>query len=139
MSKSLTQRLAQIDRDIETLSRKMVGLHLERDEVLQGLIRETQERLQELQGQTTPTPVASTERKPYTGRKRGVPKGTPNMLQRKLTNDDVRAIRASFAAGELSQREIGERYAVPQATISKIVRRLSYVDVPDDPAEDPAA
>lgn len=56
---------------------------------------------------------------------------------RKLTDDAVREIRRLVAAGELSQREIGERFGVQQSAVSKIARRVTLAHVPDaKPQED---
>jgi len=54
---------------------------------------------------------------------------------RKLTDDEVRQIRRLAADGELSQREIGERFGVQQSAISKIVRRVALAHVPDTPEQ----
>jgi len=43
----------------------------------------------------------------------------------KLTDDDVRAIRAAFAAGE-KQRDIGARYGVSQGHISMLCNRQQW-------------
>ena len=52
----------------------------------------------------------------------------PNLKLRKLTNDQVREIRAMSAAGS-TYREIAEIYPVNQMSISKIVRRITYGEV----------
>jgi len=44
----------------------------------------------------------------------------------KLTEDNVREIRKVYAAGGMSQREIGLLYSVGQDTISSIVRRGTW-------------
>lgn len=43
----------------------------------------------------------------------------------RLTDDDVRAIRAEYATGA-RQKDLAVRYQTPQANISKIVRRDSW-------------
>lgn len=50
----------------------------------------------------------------------------------RLTEDDVREIRAEYAAGGVSQRELGERYGVGAGAIGKIVRgtRWAHNDAP---------
>lgn len=50
---------------------------------------------------------------------------------RKLSDDDVREIRRLAAAGNLSQREIGERFGMTQSGISKIIRRVALAHVLD--------
>lgn len=47
----------------------------------------------------------------------------------KLTADDVREIRRLAASGELTQREIGERFGVVQGAISAIHRRVAWSHV----------
>jgi predicted XRE-type DNA-binding protein len=44
---------------------------------------------------------------------------SPNV---KVNTEDVRQIRARYAAGGVSQRELGEEYGVTQSHISSIVR-----------------
>lgn len=58
---------------------------------------------------------------PIDGSRRRATRGTghPNA---KLTEADVLAIRELYAAGGISQREIGERYGVTQASISSVIR-----------------
>lgn len=46
----------------------------------------------------------------------------------RLTESDVREIRALYARGNLSQREIGERFGIKQAQVSEIVRGVSWND-----------
>jgi hypothetical protein len=43
-----------------------------------------------------------------------------------LNEDEVRAIRARYAEGGISQAELGEQYGVTQVMISLIVRRKSW-------------
>lgn len=53
----------------------------------------------------------------------------PKHSQRKLTDDQVREIRAS----NFSQRKLGEIYGVHPYTICYIKRRELYKDIPDTP------
>ncbi len=48
--------------------------------------------------------------------------------RRRFTADDIRAIRAAYAAGE-GQRAIGERFRVTKVSVSAIVCRRTYADV----------
>ena len=52
----------------------------------------------------------------------------------RLTEDDVRTIRARAAAGE-TQRPLAREYGVDQATISNIVTRKSWKHVQDSEVE----
>ena len=47
----------------------------------------------------------------------------------RLTDDDVRQIRAIYAAGTMSQTELGRLFKVTQVQISSIVRRESWSHV----------
>ena len=44
----------------------------------------------------------------------------------KVTNAEAEAIRALYAAGTISQREIGELYGIVQSTVSLIVRKKKW-------------
>jgi hypothetical protein len=61
--------------------------------------------------------------------------GTSNRGERsasaKLTERDVRAIRAEYAAGGLIQAEIGARYGVSNVQVSNIVNRKKWAHLPD--------
>ena len=48
----------------------------------------------------------------------------------KLTPADVRAIRAAYAAGGVTQRQLGAQYGVAQITISFLLRRQTWRCVP---------
>lgn len=52
----------------------------------------------------------------------------------KLTEADVREIRAAIAAGK-SHRSLGDRYGVSHTAIKKIGRRETWAHVPDDPPD----
>ncbi len=47
----------------------------------------------------------------------------------KLTEQDVRTVRALYAAGKATQPELGQRYGVSHSTIGLIVRRKSWRSV----------
>ena len=47
----------------------------------------------------------------------------------KLTDEQVHEIRATYALGGISQRELGERYGVVQTAISRIVRYRGWTHV----------
>jgi hypothetical protein len=51
--------------------------------------------------------------------------------QAKLTECDVRAIRAEYAAGGRIQADIGTRYGVSGSQVSRIVRRVLWPHLPD--------
>jgi hypothetical protein len=44
----------------------------------------------------------------------------------KLTAEQVREIRRSYEAGELTQKQIGRKYGVSQSGISLLIRRLNW-------------
>lgn len=44
----------------------------------------------------------------------------------RLTTDDVREIRTSYAAGESTQRELADKYGVTQSSIGAVVRREAW-------------
>jgi DNA invertase Pin-like site-specific DNA recombinase len=44
----------------------------------------------------------------------------------RLTEDEVREIRRSYANGGVSMRELGEEYGVTRTNIWRIVRRVSW-------------
>lgn len=52
--------------------------------------------------------------------------------QTKITEDDVREIRRRYAAGGITQRELGEEYGMSQPKIGKIILRRSWTHVPDE-------
>lgn len=45
--------------------------------------------------------------------------------------DDVRAIRAEYALGGVTLQEIGARHGTAKSTVSRLVRRETYVDILD--------
>jgi len=49
--------------------------------------------------------------------------------QSKLTENEVRRIRASYYGGDCNQRELAEMFGVKRCTISAIVTRKSWKDV----------
>jgi DNA invertase Pin-like site-specific DNA recombinase len=62
------------------------------------------------------------------GRRRGhVQRGTKNPLA-KLTEDDVRKMRAEYAAGA-RQVDLAARYGIWQGTVSSILRRRTWAHV----------
>jgi hypothetical protein len=46
--------------------------------------------------------------------------------RRKVTSEQVAQIRAEYAAGGISQRELGERFGIVQQQVSHIVRHVSW-------------
>lgn len=50
----------------------------------------------------------------------------------KLTCDDVRVIRRTYAGGGIYQREIANRYGISQTVVSAIIRRKTWVHVAPD-------
>src|SRR5262249_43796846 len=53
----------------------------------------------------------------------------PRRGQRFFTDDDIRTIRARYAAGGVSQGQLAKEYDTGQTQISAIVRRQSYREV----------
>lgn len=47
----------------------------------------------------------------------------------KLTDDDVRQIRALYAAGGVSQRALAARYGLSQSAIGRLLNRQSWFDI----------
>lgn len=47
----------------------------------------------------------------------------------KLTDAQVRQIRALYSTGQLSQAELGEQFGVYQTTVSRIVRRTGWAHI----------
>lgn len=54
----------------------------------------------------------------------------------RLTANDVRAIRRSYAAREATQEALGARYAVGRSTIAAVVAGRTWGHVSDDPPRD---
>jgi DNA invertase Pin-like site-specific DNA recombinase len=113
------QRIAKIDRQIQILEASLAEKKAERKEVVKLLLAEAEESLKELRREYV---------RPYAGKKRGVPKGTPNKKHRKFSDAQVREMRKKFANGT-SQEELSKEYGSPQPVISRIVNRLNYSDV----------
>jgi len=44
----------------------------------------------------------------------------------KLTEDQVREIRARYAAGGISQSKLGKEYGLAQATVGELLRRVTW-------------
>lgn len=64
--------------------------------------------------------------------------GTPIRFQEprnavKLSEDDVRMIRREYAAGDVSQTRLGQKYGVQQTGISQIVLRKTWKHVGEQP------
>ncbi|NDJ91830.1 hypothetical protein [Mycolicibacter kumamotonensis] len=53
----------------------------------------------------------------------------------KLTEDDVREIRAHYAAGRWGIKDLADIYAVSTATMSAVVHRRTWRHVTDRPTE----
>lgn len=53
----------------------------------------------------------------------------PKVAQRKLTDDQVRAIRARYAAGGVSMYQLAREFAVAPMRIHGVVHRLTYSEV----------
>jgi len=47
----------------------------------------------------------------------------------KLSEDDVRAIRATYALGGVRQVDLADKYGVPQTAISQVIRRATWKEV----------
>jgi hypothetical protein len=48
---------------------------------------------------------------------------------RKVTAADVRLIRQAYAAGDVTQKALGQRFGLGQLAVSRIVRRVTWADV----------
>ena len=64
----------------------------------------------------------------WTRRNPGAQRGERNPTA-KLTDEQADEIRALYAAGDISQRALGERFGVCQPVISRIVRGTGYGNV----------
>lgn len=86
---------------------------------------------------TTPRQPVQEPPRQYTNGHNGGPKPTPPHRKgqgrgmAKLTDDDVRAIRADYAAGKWTQSDLAYIYDVTPATIGRVVRNGSYTHVED--------
>ncbi|OBH17054.1 hypothetical protein [Mycolicibacter sinensis] len=68
----------------------------------------------------------------------GPPEPTPadkTDRRAKLTEDDVRAIRADYAAGRWGIKDLADIYGVTQPTMSAVVHRRTWRHVTDQPTE----
>lgn len=91
-----------------------------------------------------PYKVPSTPRPPVppvspqpTGHAEGGPEPTRTPIDRrpKLTAEDVRAIRADYAAGKWSQGDLAYIYGVTQSTISAVLSGDTHVGTETTPTE----
>jgi len=55
-----------------------------------------------------------------------------------LTEDDVRAIRRSYAAGGVTHRQLGSQYGISTESTGQIIRRVTWTHVTDHPGPAPA-
>jgi hypothetical protein len=62
------------------------------------------------------------------------PERAPNRRPR-LTEDDVREIRADYAAGRWGVNDLADIYGVTQPTMSAVVHRRTWRHVTDQPTE----
>jgi predicted DNA binding protein len=107
----LVARLARLDNEVETIKAKLTAKLDQRDAVVQELIRWGTEQ------RDTANAVAS------------VTQGLNwAATGRTLTEDQVRAIRAAYKAGQ-SQTSLAKQYGLSQPSVHKIVHRQSYADV----------
>ena len=53
----------------------------------------------------------------------------------KLNEDKVREIRAKYASGHYSQRQLAAEYGITQCNIGRVVRREHWRHVKDAPEE----
>lgn len=92
-----------------------------------------------------PTPVPNSSRpagvepapQPFSGQGRP-PEPTPEPRadrRAKLTEDDVREIRADYAAGRWGIKDLADIYGVAQPTMSAVVHRRTWRHVTDQPTE----
>lgn len=79
-------------------------------------------------GPPEPTPLVPCEP--------AAPAKRPNYRwQPKLTEDDVREIRAHYAAGRWGVNDLADIYGVTQPTMSAVVHRRTWRHVTDQPTE----
>lgn len=115
----LLKRVSRIEGEIADLQGRVVAKQRER----QALINEAKAALNAL------GPNKSGVGRGNHDSRRGPQKGTPNTKQRSLTSAQVRKMRAEWATGEFSQRELGEKYGLAQPVVNSIVHRKTYQDV----------
>lgn len=87
---------------------------------------------------STPRHPAPEPRRQSTDGHDGGPEHTPSQHREpraKLDTDDVRAIRADYAAGRWDQADLAYIYGVSQSTISSVVTGDIWRDVTDQPTE----
>ena len=107
----LIARLARLDGEVEALKAKLTTKLDMRDAVVSELIRWGTEQ------RDTANAVASVTQ--------GLNWATTG---RTLNEDQVRAIRAAYKAGQ-SQTSLAKQYGLSQPSVHKIVHRQSYADV----------
>jgi uncharacterized protein YjcR len=64
--------------------------------------------------------------------------GGPNPTREpraKLNENDVRVIRADYAAGKWNQHDLAYIYGVTASTVSAVIHRHTWRDVTDQPSE----
>lgn len=82
-------------------------------------------------------PIATVRELPRSGQS-GPPEPTPELRadrRAKLTEDDVREIRADYAAGRWCIKDLADIYGVTQPTMSAVVHRRTWRHVTDQPIE----
>ena len=111
-------KVTKLDEEIDALKERITVKQRER----QSIIDAAQAALSAL----TPTRVGVGSGN-HTSR-RGVPKGTPNLIHRKFNPAQIKEIRKRWAKGE-TQGSLSREFGVPQPTISNIVHRKTYQDI----------
>jgi hypothetical protein len=83
-----------------------------------------------------PQPASGTPTAPEsTPKPKARPKPTGNTTRRKLTDDDVRAIRAEYAAGRWNQADLAYIYGVTQNTVQALLCGRTHRHVKPQPDE----
>lgn len=83
--------------------------------------------------QTRPTVTPAPASEPVSPPKRAP--GRHGTGRAKLDDDDVRAIRADYAAGRWGRVDLAYIYGVTPCTIGNVVKRISYTHVKSTPEQ----
>ncbi|BBX27947.1 hypothetical protein [Mycolicibacterium alvei] len=104
---------------------------------MRPLIRRTPDGRKVAVPSTPRQPVPQPPEQSTNGHDGGPEQTTPQGRERrvKLDPDDVRAIRADYAAGRWDQADLAYIYGVTQSTISAAISGKTWRDVTDTPRE----
>lgn len=104
---------------------------------MRPLIRRTPDGRRYAVPSTSRHPAPEPPQQLMNGHDRGPEQTTPQGRERrvKLNPDDVRAIRADYAAGRWDQADLAYIYGVTQSTISAAISGKTWRDVAGTPTE----